>query len=180
MTPRIEPVDIDAVPPDIAASLRRYSLSEQGIDNIYLYLLKHPRLFDAWSSFGGAFYTGVLPPRDRELAVLRIQHRSGDMYDWHHHATVARHTGIEQEAIDRVREDELTSWSAHERALLAAVDDLHVASEISDANWTVLSGTYGDEQLIELTLLVGYYLGLAFAMRSLRVPLEPGTEEVAS
>jgi 4-carboxymuconolactone decarboxylase len=159
MTPRIEPVDIDAVPPDIAASLRRYSLSEQGIDNIYLYLLKHPRLFDAWSSFGGAFYTGVLPPRDRELAVLRIQHRSGDMYDWHHHATVARHTGIEQDAIDRVREDELTS---------------------SDANWTVLSGTYGDEQLIELTLLVGYYLGLAFAMRSLRVPLEPGTEEVAS
>jgi 4-carboxymuconolactone decarboxylase len=171
-TNRIEPVAVDDVPDDVAQSLRSFSQSDQGIDNIYLYLIRNPRLFHRWSQYGATLLSGSLSPRERELAILRVQHRSNDQYDWHHHVLVARSTGMSEVEIARLQSDGTDGWSPEDGAIVRSVDELIDGHVITDATWAELSATHTVEQLVEVPLLVGQYLSLSFAMRSLGVPLE--------
>jgi 4-carboxymuconolactone decarboxylase len=45
---------------------------------------------------------------------------------------------------------------------------------ISDETWDVLAKTYDEAQLLELPILIGQYLGVAFLQNSLRVVLPEG------
>ena len=45
-------------------------------------LTKHPRLFRAQLDIGTMFYTGDLPPRERELAVVRVGWLTGAPYEF--------------------------------------------------------------------------------------------------
>jgi 4-carboxymuconolactone decarboxylase len=175
-TNRIEPLTVTEVPAEVAESLRSYSQSDQGIDNIYLYLLRHPRLFHRWSQYGGTLLSGSLSPRERELAILRVQHRSGDQYDWHHHVLVARSTGMNDVEIAQLQAEGTQGWIPAEAAIVRAVDELLDGHVITDTTWAELATTHTVEQLVELPLLVGQYLSLSFAMRSLGVPLESSIE----
>jgi alkylhydroperoxidase family enzyme len=85
--------------------------------------------------------------------------------------------GIEREVIDRVLDGpEADGWSAHEAALLRAVDELNESSQISDATWRTLSETYDQAELIEATMVVGHYTMLAGALNSFGVELDEGLE----
>ena len=58
---------------------------------------------------------------------------------------------------------------------MRAVDQLHDASRISDSTWEALAGhEYDETQLIELTMLIGQYHMVAFALNSLGVELGRG------
>ena len=85
--------------------------------------------------------------------------------------------GIEREAIDRVLESpDAAGWRDHEATLMRAVDQLHDDSRISDSTWEALAGEYDYTQLIELTMLIGQYHMVAFALNSLGVELDEGLE----
>ena len=46
-------------------------------------------------------------------------------------------------------------------------------STIDDALWTELGAEFRDEQLLELTMLAGFYHTVSFLVNALRLPLEP-------
>ena len=71
---------------------------------------------------------------------------------------------------------EAEGWTEHEAALLRAADELHVSSRISDQTWAKLSETYGAEELMEATMVVGHYHMVAFALNSFGVELDDGLE----
>jgi 4-carboxymuconolactone decarboxylase len=175
-TQRVPPLAVSDVPDETAAELAAVSQSDQGIDNIYLYLMRHPRLFHRWGQYGGMLLSGTLSERERELAVLRVQHRAGDRYDWCHHVLVARRTGMTDVEIARLQSDETHGWEPHDAVIVRAVDELIDDHIISDNTWAELAAHHTVEQLVELPLLIGQYLSLAFAMRSLGVPLEASIE----
>jgi alkylhydroperoxidase family enzyme len=62
-----------------------------------------------------------------------------------------------------------TGWTARERALLTAVDELHENRDVSDATWSELSAHLDDARLVELLMLVGHYEMLATTLHTLRV-----------
>jgi 4-carboxymuconolactone decarboxylase len=173
---RITPVAVGDVPRETADELATVSQSDQGIDNIYLYLMRHPRLFHRWGQYGGTLLSGTLSERERELAVLRVQHRSGDRYDWCHHVLVARRAGMTDAEIARLQAEGTLGWEPHDAIIVRAVDELIDHQVISDDTWAELAANHSAEQLVELPLLIGQYLSLAFAMRSLGVPLEASIE----
>ena len=45
---------------------------------------------------------------------------------------------------------------------------------ISDQTWATLAKTYNEPQLLELPILIGQYLGVAYLQNSLRVVLPEG------
>jgi 4-carboxymuconolactone decarboxylase len=175
-TQRIEPIALADVPTETAEGLAAVSQSDQGVDNIYLYLMRHPRLFHRWGQYGGTLLSGTLSERERELAVLRVQHRAGDRYDWCHHVLVARRTGMTDVEIDRLQAQSTQGWDPGDALIVRAVDELIDDHVISAATWAELAASHSVEQLVELPLLIGQYLSLAFAMRSLGVPLEASIE----
>jgi 4-carboxymuconolactone decarboxylase len=149
-----------------------------GDNNIFPTFARHPDLFRAWLRFGGYLLTsGRLPGRDRELLILRTAINCGSSYEWGQHVRISLAGGIDRETIDRVLEGpDAQGWNEHEVALLRAADELHGQSRISDGTWTTLAETYGTEELIEVTMVIGHYTMLAGALNSFGVELDEGLE----
>ena len=165
--PRIPPLD-DA---ELPGTLPQW--------NIFRTLERHPELHRKWLRFG-AFLLGdggVLPPRDRELLILRVAVRCGSSYEWGQHVRIALACDVTREEIDRVPAGpDAPGWSAHEATLLRFADELHDTANVSDATWAAMSERYDEQAMIEATMLVGQYHMVAFALNTFGVELDEGLE----
>src|SRR6201993_3036526 len=117
------------------------SIGSSGTDNTFNTLVRHPNLLRQWMSFTVALaVTGVLPPRLRELAILRTGWLCRAEYEWGQHAVLARRVGISDEEIARVkRGPEAEGWTELEAAVLRAADERHFDACITDETWAVLA-----------------------------------------
>ncbi|NRQ31744.1 carboxymuconolactone decarboxylase family protein [Nonomuraea sp. NN258] len=161
MTPRVRPL-----PPEEWDDFQKANPY-----NIFTTLGRHPSLYRAWLRFGGALLDGTLPPRDRELAILRTAYHSGSAYEWHQHARLGREAGLSAEEIEWVRQPDAL-WPVEDRLVLQVADDLHYAGDLTDATWAALCDRYDEASRIELVMLVAHYGMLALVLRTLRVEIE--------
>ncbi len=147
-------------------------------NNIFPTLAHHEVLFRAWLPFGNALLSrGVLDPRERELLILRTGYNCRSAYEWGQHVRISEAVGIEREEIIRVAAGpDADGFSATDRALLRAADELHARAKISDDTWAELAEIYDERGLIEIAMLVGHYHMVAFALNSLEVELDEGLE----
>lgn len=66
-------------------------------------LAHHPALAKAFLRFNIHLLTSsTLPPRIRELAILRVAHRRNCAYEWSHHVSMAKAEGITEDEIAAV------------------------------------------------------------------------------
>jgi AhpD family alkylhydroperoxidase len=139
--------------------------------NLFLTLGRHRKLFRGWLRFAGRLMPGgTLPRRETELVILRVAHLRGCTYEFDHHVALGRRAGVSEVDVQRViAGPEAVGWSARERTLLTAVDELHHAQDLSDATWQALRDELSEARLVELVLLVGHYEMLATAIGTLRI-----------
>jgi alkylhydroperoxidase family enzyme len=165
--PRIPPL------PDTEWSDEQRKLLEPRSDNIFATMARHPRLMARWLPFARKLLLGSsLPPRDRELVILRVAWQCNATYEWGQHVGMAREAGLTDEEIVRVAHG--GAWHDADFALVTAVDELVEDHCLSDGTWEALSSRYTEEQMIELPLLAGHYIMLAGALNSFRVPVDAG------
>jgi len=147
--------------------------------NIFATLANHPALLKRWLVFATHVLSkSTLSPRDRELAILRVGVRCRSRYEFAQHAVIARRSDISDEEIERVKAGpDDPAWSAHDAALLRAVDELHDDSRIGDRTWATLAETYSHEQLIDLVFAIGGYHLVSFALNSFGVELDAGIDD---
>ena len=183
MVPRIPPTtaaDRDERAEELLAGMMR---RPDGTDmNLFATLAHHPKLLKRWAAFGATLlFGGSLPPRDRELLILRTAWLCRAEYEWGQHVELARGAGVTDEEIERIYKDPSSpAWSDGERALLAAADELHEDSQISDPSWATLAQSYDNQQLIEICMVVGQYHMVAFTLNSLGIEPEPGVTKFPS
>jgi 4-carboxymuconolactone decarboxylase len=137
-------------------------------------LARHPDLTRAYHTFNGhVLFASTLSPRQRELLVLRVAAVRKSEYEWAQHVILARDAGLNDEEIARIAlGPEASGWSALDRAMVTAVDELISHAMISDSTWEVLAGELDDQQLMDLVFTVGAYEVLAMAFRSFGVELD--------
>ena len=167
-----------AQPPPAPAEPRVPPLeSSQSELNIIKTLANHPELAEAWTPFATYVLRGnTLPPRDRELLILRIGYLCGAEYEWGHHVRIARELGITDEEIRNIAKGPNAGWSSFDRALLRAADELHRSATISDRTWAYLDARYDTKQLMDVVFTVGEYNLVSMAVKSFRVQKEEGLE----
>jgi AhpD family alkylhydroperoxidase len=139
--------------------------------NLFLTMGRAPRLFRGWLRFAGRLMPGgSLPRRDTELVILRVAHLCACAYEFEHHVRLGRRAGVSAADVDRVRQGpDAAGWSARERVLLGAVDELHERHDLTDTCWAALREHLDDKRTVEFVLLVGHYEMLATFLRTLRV-----------
>jgi len=142
--------------------------------NIFATLAKNPKLFASWVVFGARLMPrGKLARVDTELVILRVAYNNRCRYEWDHHVRIGKRSGLTDAEIDRVAAGPAAAeWSEHRRALLAACDEMHAQRLISDATWSALAIELSEQQMIELTMLIGHYSMLAAAIATLGVQPE--------
>ena len=150
--------------------------------NVFATLAHHPHLLRRVNALGGLFMAhGSLPPRERELLILRTAYRIGSDYEWAQHVVIGRRAGLTDDEIARVaRPADDGAWTDGERALLAAADELYEGDDVGTETWAALERDWSTEQLLELVVMVGFYRMLGGYLRAARVQLEPGMETTPS
>ncbi|BBJ44863.1 hypothetical protein SSPO_075810 [Streptomyces antimycoticus] len=187
MRPRIDPQDADdfAVTPAGQVYLQEVSQSLNGIladrppPNVHRTIANHPTLLPAMQPLMSHVAGDILPPRERELVILRTAWRSQASYVWAHHHAAGLFVGLTETEIARAASEDATGWTPFEAALLTAVDELHTKSAISDGTWKQLAERYSEEQILELLALAGTYKTLAFILNSCLVPVDSWMERPA-
>jgi AhpD family alkylhydroperoxidase len=137
-------------------------------------LAHHPELARAFHTFNGHILFGTsLSPRQRELIVLRVAAVRRAAYEWAQHVRLADDAGISPEEVARIAEGPGASgWSATDRALVGAVDELLADARVADDTWAVLAAELEVEQLMDVIFTVGAYDALAMVFRSFGVQLD--------
>jgi 4-carboxymuconolactone decarboxylase len=140
--------------------------------------LNHPRLAGRYLAFNGALLRdGALPPRWRELLVLRVAWRTGSRYEWLQHVRMAPRYDLTAAQIRAVAEGG-GHWDEPEGDLLAAADQLMDRYRIDDATWDRLAAHLDTRQLIEVPFVVGAYTLLAMAYLTFDLPIDESLKAV--
>ena len=171
--PRVEPVDVADVEGEGKELLARVQ-REDGVPRIFRTLVRHPKLLKRWMVFGNHILAkSTLPPRERELLILRIGWLCKAEYEFGQHVRIGRSAGLSDEEIERIGVGpDAPGWSSADATLLRAVDELHADAFISDATWQELAQRYEVPQLMDVVFTVGQYNMLGMALNSLGVQPE--------
>jgi alkylhydroperoxidase family enzyme len=177
MAPRLGPVE--DLSQEQAELLEPYAAFSGGeAFNIFRTLVRHPTLFRRSMALGTSLLLqGSLPPRVREVVILRVAWRTGSAYEWGQHVRIGLASDLSQdEIVALATEEPAGEWSDAERTAVAVVDELCADDDLSDATWAAARGHWSDEDLIELILLAGNYRMLAGFLNACRVEPDPGLE----
>ncbi|GAA0936952.1 carboxymuconolactone decarboxylase family protein [Actinocorallia libanotica] len=132
-------------------------------------LIRHPDLTEAFLGFNVyLLFRSTLPPRLRELAILRVARRCDCAYEWTHHAQMAvQQMGLTEAEVEAAGEGRADG--ALEQAVLRAVDELGDGADLSDATWAALSEHLDERQRMDLVFTIGAYTMLASAFNAFGV-----------
>ena len=137
-------------------------------------LAKHPGLFRSQMDTGKLFFNGLIAPRERELAVLRIGWLAGAPYEWGEHVKISQRYGVTSEEIERaIIGSAASGWSEHDGAIVRAVEELIADFAISGETWDILAKSWDEAQMLEFPAMVGQYVAIAFIQNSYRARLAP-------
>jgi 4-carboxymuconolactone decarboxylase len=123
----------------------------------------------------------TLTVRQRELVVLRTCARLGAEYEWGVHAVAyAAAAGLDEATINSTVHRASDAFSADDAVIVRFVDALiDMSNDIrgggavnTEAAFDDAHRLLGDERLLELTVLCGWYHSIAFVCRVAEVPDE--------
>ncbi len=173
MTARILPLQ-PPFPPQIQAVFDK--IMPKGVPPLSLFttLARDERLYERFRG-GSLLGPGHLPLRQREIVIDRITALSGSEYEWGVHvAFFGKAAGLgEAQLLSLVKggpDDQV--WTAEERALIRACDQLHASCDIDDDGWRELRAAFSEEAILEILMLAGFYRMVSYLTNALRLPLE--------
>lgn len=166
---RLRPLPADQW--DEATQQALSAMREADTNNALSTLAHHPALAKAFLRFNVYLLTSsTLPPRIRELAILRVAHRRQSAYEWSHHVRMAKEEGVTEDQIAAVQRGE--GLDAFDQAVITGVDELDEKSELSDHTWATLGERLNDQQRMDFVFTVGCYALLAMAFNTFGVQPE--------
>ena len=175
--PRLDPIQLEDWTDEIKKTLQP-NVDKGTVFNIFKTLAHHPDLFRRWLVFGNhVLFKSTLPPRERELIILRIGWLCEAEYEWGQHVLIGKETGLTAEEIDRIKAGpNARGWSEADKLLLQAKDELRKDAFVSDSTWQGLTKHFDKKQLMDLVFAVGQYNLVSMALNTLGVQLDDGLE----
>jgi alkylhydroperoxidase family enzyme len=175
--PRVEPLPESEWTEQARATIEPTRAMANGrVFNIFSTLAHYPDLLKRWMVFANhVLVKSTLPPRERELLILRIGWLCRAEYEWSQHVLIGRAVGLSDADIDRIADGpDAPGWSPADATLLRAVDELHGDAFLSDATWQALAERYSTQQIMDVIFTVGQYALVSMALNSLGVQLDEG------
>jgi len=161
---------------DVADLLATLVVGDGTLPNILGVMGHHPRLLKQFTKLGGVFLaTGLLPPREREIVILRVGWKCGSVYEFGQHTLMGRKAGLSDGEIAALATTTAAGpWSADDRALIALADELCDDDCVGDATWAALRGRGSEAELVELAAMAGFYRMVSGFLNTMGVPLDDG------
>ena len=150
--------------------------SRKGVRGPFIPMLRSPDLCDRAQKLGEYLrYRSVVPQKLRELAILATARHWQQTYEWQAHAKIARDAGVSEQLIDTLaQERDGSGLPPDEATVLTFCRELHRDHAVCDVTYAQTKALLGEDGLMELCGICGYYTLLAMVMNVARTPLPEG------
>jgi 4-carboxymuconolactone decarboxylase len=147
-----------------------------GISGPFVPLLRSPEVMNRARAMGDYLrFNSVLPPRLSEFAILITARYWTQNYEWDAHNQLALQGGLSADIIKAIADGRRPDkMAADEEALYTFCDELHRNQSISDATYARAVSTFGEQGVIDIAGISGYYTLLAMVLNTARTPVPPG------
>jgi 4-carboxymuconolactone decarboxylase len=147
-----------------------------GISGPFVPMLRSPEVMNRARAMGDYLrFNSVLPPRLSEFAILITARRWTQNYEWDAHNQLALQGGLSADIIKAIAEGRRPEkMAADEDVLYTFCDELHRNQSISDATYARAVATFGEQGVIDIVGISGYYTLLAMVLNTARTPVPPG------
>jgi alkylhydroperoxidase family enzyme len=181
---RIEPLNPPYAP---QAQERLASMMPAGVPPILLFRtfaknLPMARAMARWGTYELSKNLS-LSMRDREIVINRTCARCGCEYEWGVHiAFFAERVKLAPKQVTSLTHGTAldSCWSDdRDRVLIEAVDAMHNTGTLDDLLYARLARVFSEEQILDLTMLCGWYHAISFTANVAGVELEPGAPRFA-
>ncbi len=141
----------------------------------FIPLMRSPELMARVGKVGEYLrFDSVLEVRLRELAMCLVARHVSNQFEWLMHAPLALKAGVPQSSLDAIAAGRHPqSAAADEAATVDLVTELLQHHGVCDASYAAAVSLLGEQGVLELTTLVGYFAMVCWVMNVARTPAQP-------
>ncbi len=139
--------------------------------------LRSPALADRAQKLGAhARYYSSLPPHLSELAILVTGSIWKADFEWYAHVGPARDAGIPEAVIEAIRTGAEPSLEDEQsQAVYAVSREMHENRRLSDGTYKAASAALGEQGLVDLIGILGYYTLISMTLNAFQVENPDGS-----
>ena len=171
---RIAPIADAELSPEQAEALEAFRPGP--VLNIFRTLVHAPKALARFNQWGGYVLSrrNDLPPREREIVILRTGFLCKSGYEWTQHVRIGLREGLTEDEIGRLKAGADAGWSAPDSALIRASDELHADQFITEPTWAELRRHFSEKQAMDVVFTAGQYTQVSMMLNSFGVQLDEG------
>ena len=149
----------------------------------FIPLIRSPELMDRAQRIGEYLrYHSAIGNKLSELVILIVSRRWTQQFEWDTHEPIALKVGISPETVKAIREGRKPAkLTEDEQIVYDVTTELDATKDLSDATYKRAVDRFGEQGVIDMVGLQGYYTFLAMIMNAARTtvtdpktaPLEP-------
>jgi 4-carboxymuconolactone decarboxylase len=142
----------------------------------YVPLLRSPELARRLQRTGEYLrFQGGLEGRQREMMILLAARHWTQQYEFSSHQALALKAGLKPNVITAIAEGRRPEGMAEDEEIIYSFStELNGNRSVSDATYARAVKKFGEQRLIDLVCLNGYYSMMAMVMNVARTPLPAG------
>ena len=174
--PRIAPLQDDELTEDQREALAPMSAGGRSPLNIFRTLARAPKALTRFNEWGAYLLSrrNSLPPREREIVVLRVGFLCKSGYEFTQHTRIGLSEGLTADEITRIKAGADAGWSPVDAALIRMADELVKDHFVSDATWSALSEHFDEKQRMDAVFTAGQYTQVSMFLNTFGVQLDAG------
>ena len=145
--------------------------------NLYRTLANNPTILRDFVRLGSTLLAKTdLSPKLRELAILRVARLTGSEYEWVQHYPIALEVGVTSKQAEAISHwSSSQNFSDRERAVLQYTDEVTQNAKVKDETFRVLQQHLNNQNIVELTVSIGYWGMVARFLEALQVDIDSRT-----
>ena len=148
------------------------------ISGPFVAMLRSPEVMNRARAMGDYLrFRSSLPPRLSEFVILLTARRWTQQYEWNAHAPLAVKGGLNADIVKAVAEGRRPEKLAEDEEIVYLLfDEIQRNQSVSDGTYARAVGKIGEQGVIDVMGITGYYTMLAMVMNTARTPLPDGAK----
>ena len=139
-------------------------------------LIRAPEICEHAAKLGEHLRWGTsLPDRLSELAIISTARFWRAQYEWFAHAPLAEKAGVPAAAVEAIRTGGTPVFAAKDEALVYRIcNEIFRTQRLSDASFSEAVTALGENGLVEVIAIIGYYTLIGNTLNVFQVGLPEG------
>jgi 4-carboxymuconolactone decarboxylase len=176
---RMPPIPADKLTEPQKKAIEEFKAARSvDISGPFVAMLRSPEVMSRARAMGDYLrFKSSLPPRLSELVILLTARRWTQQYEWNAHAPLAVKGGLNPDIVKAIAEGRRPErLSEDEDIVYSLFDEIQRHQAVSDGTYGRAVGKLGEQGVVDVMGIAGYYTMLAMVMNTARTPLPDGAK----